>query len=412
MSRRKGIQLLAFGTLGAQLITISATPILTRLYDPATFSILALVVSISNTLGVVAHGRLTVAVAAASSREEAHRAFSDGQRLIIISSAVAAGLLLAAHYLGLAQDFRPEVVLLGTLAGAGVAALDLHAFYRNSSSAYKLSATTAVFRSVATVAFQISLYFLGGIGLATGVLLGVYAALLFSIWRIRKQFNFSSFPRHARMSPAWLRETLVRHKHYLLFSAPQALMSAIGHNSPPIILALTTSPAFVGHYWLAFRLLVAPISILGGSYRQASIPSFRKAHDGGRHIVVRDTIFLAALVGCGGAALAIFGPTAFALVFGSQWRESGLIAGVLVIGYGADLIKVPAICFLQAQRREKVLLAAESATVVAKLSTLAASSLLLPPLPSLTIFACVSAGCALLLTVMTVVRSRLGEDVA
>lgn len=406
MSRMKGIGVLASGTVLAQVVTLAATPLLTRLYSPVSFATLALVVSTASMLAVFAHGRLTVAIATSGSEEEAQHLFATGKRLTWLVCGVAALLLLAAHAAGLARNHTVPIVLAGCLMGAVLALLDLHAFFRNAAKAYRISATANVVRAIATTLLQAAAALGGTLGLVFGAVGGALIGLAYSQWALFRSGRAASAPL-SPISFGWLRETVQTHRNYIVFSAPQALVSALGHNLPPIILAATTDPVFVGHYWLAYRLLIAPISILGGSYRQASIPAFRNDAPRPLKTLVRDTAGLAFVVLLMGGALAWFGGEVFALAFGERWREAGDIAGVLVIGYGADLVKVPAICLLQARRRDKLLLSIETGIVLAKLAALAWALQALGPIPSLMIFTLTSAAgaAAFILTGAAIARS-------
>lgn len=390
MSRLKGIGVLASGTVIAQLITVAATPVLTRLYTPEAFAVLALVVSTASMLAVFAHGRLTIAIAASDSEEEAQHIFATGRRLTWMVCLVAALVLTGLHFAGVARDHTLPVIVAGCLLGGILALLDLHAFFRNAAKAYRVSATASVLRAIGTALLQMIAALAGALGLIVGAMGGALAALAYSQWAL---FRGGRAPTVALPRPdlAWAKRTLATHRNYIVFSAPQALVSAFGHNLPPIILAAATDPAFVGHYWLAYRLLIAPISILGGSYRQASLPVFRQDSARVMKLLLRDTATLSALVLIMGAGLYWLGADAFALAFGADWRGAGEIAGVLVIGYGADLAKVPAICLLQARKREKLLLAVETVVVLAKLAALALALRVLGPLPSLMVFTLTSA---------------------
>lgn len=407
MRRRGGMQLLASGTLAAQVITVAATPLLTRLYTPAAFATLALVVTIANTLGVFAHGRLTVAIAASQSDDIAREAFINGQRLVWLICTVGGVGLATLHVVGVAPNQTFAIIFAGCVCGAGIATLDLHAFYRNNGKAYRISALTSVVRAVMTAFAQVVLFAFGPLGLATGTAIGIFFALGFSSIALKKMdFEFGTVK--AWRSLKWLSAIYRDHKQYLFYSAPQALVAALGHNMPPIILAATTNPTFVGHYWLAFRLLVAPISVLGGSYRQVSIAAFKSGGSGSTRLLIRDSLALAGVMAIIAIGLIVLGPWAFSFVFGADWRETASIAAVLVIGYGADLAKVPAICLLQAQHQEKLLFQAELITATIKLSVLAITLNYFSPITSLTMFAASSAICAIVLMIVGLRRPHRG----
>lgn len=383
MSRFKGIRTLASGTVLAQLITVAATPLLTRLYSPNAFAALALVVSAANTLGVFAHGRLTVAIAASDNDESAEEIFATGRRLVWLVCLVSFVGLLSAHALGAAPKYTVGIIAAACLLGGVTATLDLHAFFRNASKAYRVSATASVIRAAATVVLQALFSLVGAFGQIAGAVAGAVA----SLWYSQKVLGSIGSAKQYPLTIDWTAARLRQHKNYILYSAPQALANALGNNLPPVILSAVSNPEFVGQYWLAYRLLIAPISILGGSYRQASISAFLPGKSRILRTLLRDSAALAGIVILIAIFLMAFGGTAFAIAFGERWREAGLIASVLVLGYGADLAKVPAVCLLQARRMERLLLMTELVTVGAKLGALSIGLMKLSPLSSLVIFA-------------------------
>lgn len=66
----KNISILMTGTIIAQVIPILLSPILTRLYSPSEFGMLAVFLSITSILAVFANLRLDVAIMSASDQEK------------------------------------------------------------------------------------------------------------------------------------------------------------------------------------------------------------------------------------------------------------------------------------------------------------------------------------------------------
>ena len=344
---------------------------------------LALVVSAANTLGVFAHGRLTVAIAASEGDESAGEIFATGLRLVWFVCLVSFIVFGLVHALGGAPKYTVGIIAAACLLGGVTATLDLHAFFRNAAKAYKVSAVASVIRAGSTVALQVLFSLAGAFGQIAGAVAGAMVSLWYSQIALRRIGKARRYP----LSISWMAARLRQNKSYILFSAPQALANALGNNLPPVILSIASNPAFVGQYWLAYRLLIAPISILGGSYRQASISAFLPGRSRVLQTLLRDSAALAGIVVLIAVFLMAFGGAAFALAFGERWREAGLIASVLVMGYGADLAKVPAVCLLQARRMERLLLLTELMTVGAKLGALSLCLIKFSPLTSLIVFA-------------------------
>jgi len=87
---------LVTGTTFAQVITILASPLLTRLYGPEAFGFLALFTSITSIIGVVACMRYEMAIMLPKTDEEAANLLG----LCLLCVAVVSGLTVPALYFG------------------------------------------------------------------------------------------------------------------------------------------------------------------------------------------------------------------------------------------------------------------------------------------------------------------------
>ena len=87
---------LVTGTTFAQVITILASPLLTRLYGPEAFGFLALFTSITSIIGVIACMRYEMAIMLPKTDEEAANLLG----LCLPSVAVISGLTVPALYFG------------------------------------------------------------------------------------------------------------------------------------------------------------------------------------------------------------------------------------------------------------------------------------------------------------------------
>ncbi len=87
---------LVTGTTFAQVITILASPLLTRLYGPEAFGFLALFTSITSIIGVIACMRYELAIMLPKTDEEAVNLLG----LCLLCVAVVSGLTVPALYFG------------------------------------------------------------------------------------------------------------------------------------------------------------------------------------------------------------------------------------------------------------------------------------------------------------------------
>ena len=87
---------LVSGTAFAQIITILASPILTRLYSPEAFGFLAIFISITSIIGVIACMRYELAIMLPKSDEKAANLLA----LCLLSVVAISGLTVPALYFG------------------------------------------------------------------------------------------------------------------------------------------------------------------------------------------------------------------------------------------------------------------------------------------------------------------------
>jgi O-antigen/teichoic acid export membrane protein len=149
---------------------------------------------------------------------------------------------------------------------------------------------------------------------------------------------------------------------YPLFGMPQGLIAAISWNALPLLLLHFSGAEWAGQYWLAYRLLVAPVGLFGSAYRPAMLPAMGRGDRLPAVKMIRQhSIILLFLAGFFACIAYPFGETIFAWLFGETWRQAGAIAGYLAVGIAADAVKIPAICLLQSRGAHRSILGWEVA---------------------------------------------------
>jgi lipopolysaccharide exporter len=325
---------LVSGTTIAQFLAIAASPILTRLYAPEAFGILALFVSITSILGVVACLRYELAIMLPESDEEAANLLGVSLFFTILISvltvpAVWWGGEPLLRWLN-APELGPHLWLVPPFVF--VTGLFLAFNYWNSRTKHfgRLS-IARVNHSLATIAGQLGLGFagfatggamisasVGGKALATAVLCG-------QIWRDDGKLLLRSI--------AWreLLSGIKRHRKFPLYSTWSALLNTISLQLPTLLLSMFFSPVVVGFYALGYRLLKLPTSLIGSAIAQVFYQRASAAQTGGTiHTVVETTFERLLKLGIFPfLLLMIIGPELFAIVFGYEWLEAGVYLQIL-----------------------------------------------------------------------------------
>ena len=138
---------------------------------------------------------------------------------------------------------------------------------------------------------------------------GALAALALSIRDVVR------FDRRSLIWPSWKQLFGVgrRYSGYPIFGVPQGLIAAVSWNVLPLLLLHYSGVVSAGQYWLAYRLLIAPVALLNGSYRQATLPIMgREDSPSARRMARRHSLNLLLLAATAAAPVYLFGETFFA----------------------------------------------------------------------------------------------------
>lgn len=327
---------LVTGTTFAQLVTILASPILTRLYGPESFGFLTLFTSITSIIGVIACMRYELAIMLPKTDEKAANLLA----LCLLCVVAVSGLTVPALYFGgaaflsllRAPGLAPYLILVP--AFVFVSGIFLALNYWNSRTRHfgRLSAAR-VTSSLATTGTQLWAGFAGhvtGGSLIGASLIGVLVStgvLVAQIWR-----DDHAILRRS-ISLRGMAEGLKRYKRFPLIDSSSALLNTISWQLPAFLLAAFFSPAIVGYYSLGFRMLQVPMSLIGGSIAQVFFQRASKARSDGTLPILVENVFHS-LVAIGIfpiLVVAIVGPELFAVIFGDTWVEAGLYAQILSI---------------------------------------------------------------------------------
>lgn len=334
----RGIVLLSSGSAISQFAVFLASPVLARLYGAGDFGIYALFSSVVNIVAQVVCMKYDLAIPLSSDEEQADRLFQAAAGVSVAICLVSiAGLSLARIAENAAGGNISWLYLLpAAILSAGMQA----AFtgYRLRNEQYARIAAAAVLRGMLTIMLQIGFGVagLGGVGMALGQVLSCAAgclALGAGLWSKLELGSWKLIGWTARQYGGFPRYTAVG-----------SLANAGTYNLTSFLLAAFYSPAQLGLYSLASRILSAPLTILTGAVSQTYLQyGYRekqeKGDDKGAFRRTSGMLFLAAAVLFG----FLYGllPKAIAIVYGEQWSEAGRIARILLPLYLARFVVTP-----------------------------------------------------------------------
>lgn len=352
---------------------LAVTPLLTRMYSPADFGIFAAFSASMGLISVISSLRYELAIPLMRNDRSARSMLVSalGLNALTAAAAMVAVMVWREDFARLlnAPGLSGYLLLipLGILGAGSYRALNLWTLRKQQ---FAVIAQTKLLQSVANVVVQILGGFggLGAIGLIVGHVTGFTAGSL----RLARDV---AFRKHLIRSPAHRKRAaglLAGHKRFPKFDVPASLVDFLGVQLPNLALVAMFSPAIAGIYFLAERVLTAPMSIVSQALGQTVLAGARDTIRQGR--IVRQTFLvvvgLVAMVSLPVAVIVVAGEWLFATIFDETWRQAGIYAAWLVPGFAVQFIYSSISTTLTATRGQGINLFIHLSLLVLKVAAL------------------------------------------
>lgn len=332
------------GTSLAQAIPIAVSPILTRLYSPEEFGLLAIYMSCLAVFSVIATGKYELAITLPASDVDAANIAVLTLKICAVASCILFILVLifgniVAEALG-NIGIAPWLYLL-PISVFLTAMFNIFQFWHNRNSNYRAMSgariQNASLGSTANIGF-------GFANISGGQILGALVGQLLTVcWIARKAwikekeiFSLSTPSEQWRLARSY-----ASHPKYV---APSQLIGVFATQIPNWIVSYFYSLTGLGFFSLAYRLVSLPTglvaSAIGDVYRQKISVAYQK--QGEFQVIFLKTLKTTAIL-----ALFPFGilyavaPSLFSFVFGEPWRIAGDYARILVVASFFQFIFTP-----------------------------------------------------------------------
>lgn len=364
---KKALSVLVGGNVAGQLITILSTLIIARLYNSADYGQLAIVMSLSATIASASHGRFHLAL---GSNVEMHRAV--GIVRVALSTIILANLLCAITLLGIGYlttiDISMSTVAYTVLIAAGTSVLEVSSYWRSYHGDHTYTAQMTITRALFTPIAQIIFFPLHEQGLVLGMTVSLYLVVGMAAWReLASSSPLISIPS----SLSHLRRIAWYYRDFPFYSLPQGILTSLAFNAVPLVMGTYTSRSDVGQYWLAYRILLAPVAVFGNAYRQVFLTRSSNSTNGPETsgaIIRRHTIYTTVIFIPGALILMGIAPFLFTIAYGEHWRLAGEFAAWFGLITATSIIKAPVIAHLQSLRFLRFLLFYEILSSIIKLA--------------------------------------------
>ena len=390
----RGVSVLVGGTASAQILLVFAAPVLTRLYTPEDFGLLAVYASLLALIGVISSLRYQLAIPLPEDDVEAANVAVLSLLLIFITTALTAVFVIMfgtpiAELLGVPALANYLWLLpVGVLFSGAYTVLN---YWSVRTKRYSILARTKLTQALATLAIQLGTFKFGGIGL----LLGQVAGQSVGTGSLARPALAMSAFKHV----SWdgVKMAAVRYRKFPIFSTWEGLSNTAGIQLPPIIFAALFSPFAAGLYALAHRVLQLPMSLVGAAIGQVFFANAAEAHRVGKlGVLVEQLHGKLAHIGFPPALLLmLLGPDLFALVFGENWRQAGDFARWMAPWLYLVFVSSPLSTLFAVTEQQKQGLAFQLILLVSRVAAIGVGAWLDDLMLTIILFAGVSALCLL-----------------
>lgn len=327
---------LVSGTTFAQLLTLLVAPLLTRLFAPDTWGVLAIFVSITSILGVIACLRYELAIMLPEKDEESANLFGVSLMFSVLISLLTIPIIWFGkdHILRWlnAPGLAPYLWLVPIAVFLQGVFLALN--YWNSRTRHfgRLSiarVTSSFSTSLGKLGFGFAGYATAGTMIGATVAGSAISTTILGgqIWRDDRKIFLKSI-RWRKM-----REGIKRYKKFPIYSSWAGIHNTVSWQLPVLMFGIFFTPAVVGFYALGFRIIQMPMSLIGSAIGQVFHQRAAEARLHGTLAPLVEGLMRRLLIVClfPMLLLAIIGRDLYVIVFGSIWAEAGVYTQILSV---------------------------------------------------------------------------------
>ncbi|MEM9384643.1 MAG: lipopolysaccharide biosynthesis protein [Pseudomonadota bacterium] len=358
------------GVMGARVIQVLAIPLITRLFDPADYGRVSLLVALATTFNQASSLGYEGAIALPRQGHGA-RQVSRLSLLLLLGFCITLALIAAQW----PEAWRPAglnsvpgwwlilAAIVGLLGLSNVLqawAVRRKAFQRIAASSLAQAGVTSSGR----VAW--------GLGLSPtflGLLMPYVVGLVVRAWSLIGAPSSSNSPAPGdpvanppppdQADPWTIGEAARRYAAFALFGLPSTLIRSLTQRLPLLLIGTLFAPAIVGFYAAAHRLVLTPARAIGQAGRQVALPRAagrrRRAEPMFWPLARATTILgLAAVVPC--ALLYVIGEPLLVFVLGDGWTSAGPYAPPLAPWAFTMFLTGPTSAVFQALEKQRWML--------------------------------------------------------
>ncbi len=339
----KGASVLASGTIISQIIPFLIAPIISRLYIPTDYALLASYSAITTIITIIATGMYDSALMLDKKDENA---INTASVALLITTGVTITTLLSILVLKSLNLYHVNVIgnwiyiiPITVFFQGGYQTLN---FWNNRKSRYNRLANNKIITSTLTSIITISLgyYHFHEKGLLVSLIIGQIISFLILFIQTYKQ------DKHliSHVSKIQLIHSLKTHKDFPVYNLPQGFLDSIKESSLVWIISFYFGTTALGSFSFAKSILMRPLQIISGAVSQVFYQRASKQYfeTGDILSISKKTFLTLFFIGFPFALIMyLFGKNIFVIIFGHQWALAGYFSEILIFWLFITFISSP-----------------------------------------------------------------------
>jgi len=341
----KNMSILASGSIISKLIGFASYPIITRIYSPADFGVLAVFSSTIFILLPFSTLRYSFAIPLPKNDILAFNLLSTGFIIaIVLGSLLALFFVISGNFIFNLLNIVEisEYWWLLILAIMGAALYELLTNWASRKLKFGAIAKTGVWRSSISVIIQIVLGLTGYKSM--GLVIGETAHKMGGGISLLRIFIKDILKNISTLSIKYQFFLLKYYKNFPLFNMPSDLLLVFTSKVPILYFAYQFGPDYSGQLGLALMIISVPLQLFG---KTASLAYYAEiARIGIREkkqvfAVTKSVLYKLIIFNLFTFIILLFSPSTFSFAFGSKWIQAGEFTRILSIYLLLEFITTP-----------------------------------------------------------------------
>jgi len=340
----RSVGVLVGGTAGSQAIMVLILPLLTRLYTPDDFAVLAIYTAIFGMLVSVASLRFEIAIPLPKSDTTAINVFALALFFPLLVACCIGGIIFAAgpEIAGLLGQEKVVnylwLIPLGIWLSGTYGALQ---YWATRNKNFTLVAKTRLTQALGGAGAQLA-FGLAGIA-PLGLLLGNVISNSAGIFGLGREMLTKNLEAVKTIHLKGMRSAFHEYDRFPRYSTFETFANNAGAQLPVLLIASIVAGSEVGFLMLATRVMAAPMGLIGTAVSQVYLSTAAGLYrDGqlGEHTV--GVIGGLCRTGVGPLIFAgISAPVLFPVIFGVEWGRAGELVAWMTPWFAIQFLVSP-----------------------------------------------------------------------